>query len=81
MYLLYTDLSGVLADYSLSSRAQPVDAGLSCKGVGEPDPTAPPSAPSRLTSLLRKVNLRRSGSTPCNSTGMTPADMFEGNRS
>ena len=81
MYLLYSDLCGVLADYSLSSGAPPVGAGLSCEDVGEPDSTASPSAPSRLTSLLRKVNLLRSESTPRNGAAMTPTDMFEGNRS
>ena len=81
MYLLYSDLCGVLADYSLSSQARRVDAGLSCEDVDEPDSTAPPGVPSRLTSLLRKVNLLRSESTPRNGAAMTPTDMFEGNRS
>jgi hypothetical protein len=81
MYLLYTDLSGVLADYSLSSQVRPVDARLSCEDVDEPDSTAPPIAPSRLTSLPRKFNSLRSGSAPRNGAEMTPTDMFEGNRS
>lgn len=82
MYLLYTDLTGVLVDYSLSSRSHKVDAGLSCEDVREPGSAHPRSASSRLASLLGNVASRRSRSSSRNGAEVMPrADSLGGNHS
>lgn len=78
MYLLYSDLCGSLADYSLHSEAQCVDAGPPCEDVCKASPTTAVAAPSRLTSLIRKVSVLRLRSRQLNGGTLSPAETLGG---
>ncbi|MGF6598417.1 hypothetical protein P3T23_003134 [Paraburkholderia sp. GAS448] len=81
MYLLYSDLCGSLADYSLHSEAQRVGAGLPCEDVHAAGSAAAVAAPSRLSSLLRQVSAVRFRNRRFNGGTPSPADTFGGERS
>jgi hypothetical protein len=81
MYLLYSDLCGPLADYSLHSEAQRVDAGLPCEDIHEGVSTTAVAAPSRLISRLRKVSALCFRNRQLNGGTLSPADTFGGERS
>jgi hypothetical protein len=78
MYLLYSDLCGSLADYSLHSEAQCVDAGPPCEDVRKAGPATSVAAPSRLTSLLRKASVLRLRNRQLDGGTLSPADTFGG---
>jgi hypothetical protein len=79
MYLLYSDLCGCLADYSLDSDDLHADAALPCEEVSEAVFTAV-AAPSQWTSMLRTIRSLRLAYGKRNYTVPDPADRLEGER-
>jgi hypothetical protein len=78
MYLLYSDLCGSLADYSLHSEARCVDARPPCEDVRKAGSATTVAAPSRLTSLLLKAGVLRLGNRLLDGGALSPADTFGG---
>ena len=62
MYLLYSDLSGPLADYSFGSDVPHATEGPSCDDVSTSEGTGESGTFVRSTSLLRRLMPHRSGS-------------------
>ncbi|TDN59273.1 hypothetical protein B0G77_8472 [Paraburkholderia sp. BL10I2N1] len=81
MYLLYSDLCGALADYSLSPEAPRVDASLPCEDACEVASSAAVAAHSRWASLRGRFGLLRFVHKQRNGSALSPADMYEGERS
>ncbi|RKE39187.1 hypothetical protein B0G76_5583 [Paraburkholderia sp. BL23I1N1] len=79
MYLLYSDLCGPLADYSLNSDAPHTDAALPCEDVSAAG-IAAADASSQWTSLLRATRSLWLADGKWNYTAPGAADMFEGER-
>ena len=78
MYLLYSDLSGPLADYSFGSDVPHATEGPSCDDVSTSDATGEPGTFIRSTSLLRRLMSHRFGSKREERVAADAENLFDG---
>jgi hypothetical protein len=78
MYLLYSDLSGPLADYSFGSDVPHVTEGPSCDDMSASDATGDPGTFTRSTSLLRRLMSHLSGSRREERVAADSENVFDG---
>jgi hypothetical protein len=79
MYLLYSDLSGPLADYSFGSDVPHVTEGPS-DDVSTSDATGDPGTFTRSTSLLRRLVSHLCGSRREDRVAAESENLFDGAR-
>lgn len=78
MYLLYSDLSGSLADYSFGSEVPHAAEGPLCEDVNVSEETGDAGVFARLTSLLCKRTSSRSERRGWAREAADSADLFDG---
>ncbi|CAB3697461.1 hypothetical protein LMG27174_03489 [Paraburkholderia rhynchosiae] len=81
MYLIYSDLNGDLADYSLRSEASCADAPLPRENARGPASAKAAAAPSQRITLLRRVDSLWPAHGLLNRAALHPADKPKGERS